>query len=92
MLAERILTLGGSPLHTFQDYLENNTLHIGKSISNDEEALALIIKNISNLLIIERKILKISDESHNEGTNSMMSDFIAEQEKLIWMLNAWLVK
>jgi starvation-inducible DNA-binding protein len=26
----------------------------------------------------------------DEGTNSMMSDFIAEQEKTIWMMNAWL--
>ncbi|MFT5762368.1 MAG: starvation-inducible DNA-binding protein, partial [Polaribacter sp.] len=30
--------------------------------------------------------------ANDEGTNSMMSDFIAEQEKIIWMMNAWLGK
>jgi starvation-inducible DNA-binding protein len=42
------------------------------------------------LLKIEREILNKSDEINDEGTNSMMSDFIAEQEKTIWMMNAWL--
>jgi starvation-inducible DNA-binding protein len=30
---------------------------------------------------MERKILNASDEINDEGTNAMMSDFIAEQEK-----------
>ncbi len=25
----------------------------------------------------------------DEGTNSMMSDFIEEQEKTMWMMKAW---
>ena len=27
-----------------------------------------------------------------EGTNSMMSDFITEQEKTVWMMKAWLTE
>jgi starvation-inducible DNA-binding protein len=42
------------------------------------------------LLKIERTILDESGDANDEGTNSMMSDFIAEQEKTIWMLKAWL--
>jgi starvation-inducible DNA-binding protein len=34
--------------------------------------------------------LNLSDEADDEGTNSMMSDFISEQEKTLWMMNAWL--
>jgi len=45
---------------------------------------------LAELLKIERIILNESDDANDEGTNSMMSDFIAEQEKTIWMLNAWL--
>jgi starvation-inducible DNA-binding protein len=41
------------------------------------------------LLTIERVILKKSGEINDEGTSSMMSDFIVEQEKTIWMLKAW---
>jgi starvation-inducible DNA-binding protein len=90
MIAERILTLGGRPLHTFEDYIKNNKLYVGKDISKDEEAVNLIVNTLTQLLKIERVILKQSDEALDEGTNSMMSDFIKEQEKTIWMMKAWL--
>ncbi|HEX8576803.1 MAG TPA: Dps family protein [Flavobacterium sp.] len=90
MVAERVLTLGGAPLHTFQDYINHNTLEIGKGISNDEKAVHLIVNSLSGLLKIERQILYKSGTIHDEGTNAMMSDFIAEQEKTIWMMQAWL--
>uniref|UniRef100_UPI00404A5058 Dps family protein n=1 Tax=Flavobacterium sp. TaxID=239 RepID=UPI00404A5058 len=90
MIAERVLTLGGAPLHTFSDYLDRNSLDVGKNISNDEIAVQLIVKSLSDLLVIERKILQSSDHIADEGTNSMMSDFIKEQEKTIWMMTAWL--
>ncbi|PQJ74141.1 Dps family protein [Polaribacter gangjinensis] len=91
-IAERILTLQGKPLHTFQDYLNASTVPVGKDISNDVETVELVVSSLSKLLVLEREILHLSDESNDEGTNSMMSDFIAEQEKTIWMLNSWLGK
>ena len=90
LIAERVLTLGGTPLHTFTDYIENSTLKVGKNISNDVEAVQLIMESLSSLLEIERKILSNAGEINDEGTNSMMSDFISEQEKTIWMLKAWM--
>ena len=91
-IAERILTLGEVPLHTFDDYLKNSNVPIGKDISKDEEAIKLIIDSIKELLIIERKILADSDAADDEGTNAMMSDFISEQEKTVWMMKAWLAE
>lgn len=90
LIAERVLTVGGTPLHTFEDYIENNQLVVGKNISNDEKAVQLIVTSLSHLLKMEREILTKSDQINDEGTNSMMSDFIAEQEKTIWMMQAWL--
>ena len=89
-VAERILTLQGKPLHTFEDYVRLASVPVGKNISNDVEGVELVVNSLSELLKIERVILEISDEAKDEGTNSMMSDFIAEQEKTIWMLNSWL--
>ncbi|MNL62192.1 DNA protection during starvation protein [compost metagenome] len=85
-----MLTLGGRPLHTFEDYIKFNQLTVGKNISNDEKAIHLIVSSLSHLLKIEREILIRSSEINDEGTNSMMSDFISEQEKTIWMMQAWL--
>jgi len=90
MIAERILTLDGTPLHTFAEYTELSKVAVGKNISNDVEAVKLVVNSLSELLKIERVILNESDDANDEGTNSMMSDFIAEQEKTIWMLNSWL--
>lgn len=90
LIAERVLTLGGTPLHTFDDYIKNSKLEIGKDISKDVMAVQLIIDSLSHLLKIERTISNLSGEIDDEGTNAMMSDFISEQEKTIWMLNAWM--
>ncbi|WP_417289588.1 Dps family protein [Corallibacter sp.] len=89
-IAERILTLGVTPLHTFEDYTNAAKVPVGKNISQDEKAVNLIVESLTELLKIERAILDKSDDANDEGTNSMMSDFITEQEKTVWMMKAWL--
>ena len=90
LIAERILTLGETPLHTFEDYGKHAKVPVGKNISEDNKAVRLIVDSLSELLQIERDILNKSGDANDEGTNSMMSDFIAEQEKTVWMMKAWL--
>ena len=80
-IAERILTLGETPLHTFNDYISNAKVPVGKNVSVDEQAVRLIVDSLTELLKIERELLDKSGEANDEGTNSMMSDFITEQEK-----------
>lgn len=92
LIAERILTLGGVPLHTFEDYITNSDIAVGKNIHKDEAAIQLIIDSLSTLLLIERKILETASDANDEGTNAMMSDFISEQEKTVWMMKAWLTE
>jgi starvation-inducible DNA-binding protein len=90
MIAERILTLEGTPLHTFEDYTELAKVPVGRNVSNDTASVQLIVTSLTTLIAIERAILSQSDEADDEGTNSMMSDFISEQEKTASMLKAWL--
>ena len=89
-VAERILTLGETPLHTFQDYLDNSRVKVAKNVHKDTEAVKVVLDSIRELLIIEREILDKAGDVEDEGTNAMMSDFIAGQEKTAWMLNSWL--
>jgi starvation-inducible DNA-binding protein len=90
LIAERVLTLGGIPLHTFSDYIEKSILKVGKNISKDTEAIQLIVESLAVLLQLERAVLQKASEINDEGTNTMMSDFISEQEKTNWMLKAWM--
>ena len=90
LIAERVLTLHATPLHTFEDYIKYNKLQIGKNIQNDLKSIELILESLVKLLQIERIILKKASDIEDEGTTSMMSDFIVEQEKTIWMMKALL--
>jgi starvation-inducible DNA-binding protein len=42
-IAERVLTLGGTPYHTFEDYTEHSKVPVGKNVSKDEDAIGLIV-------------------------------------------------
>ncbi|HEY9167902.1 MAG TPA: Dps family protein [Lutibacter sp.] len=90
LIAERILTLGGVPMHTFEEYTKSSKVAVGKNVTKDVEGVQLVVDSLTEILLLERAILNESAEANDEGTNAMMSDFIAEQEKTIWMLNAWL--
>jgi starvation-inducible DNA-binding protein len=89
-IAERILTIGGTPKHRFTDYIEMSTIPESDKISEGREAVQLVIDSYKTLLGIEREIYQASDEAGDEGTNSLMSDYIREQEKTLWMYAAYL--
>lgn len=89
-IAERILTLGHTPLHTFTDYLKLSSIKEAKNISDGKKAVANVLDGFKVLLQIERKILELSAKADDEGSNALMSDYIREQEKSVWMYSAYL--
>ncbi|MCK5867764.1 MAG: DNA starvation/stationary phase protection protein [Mycoplasmataceae bacterium] len=89
-IAERILTLEGEPLHSFTDYLEVSKISERKNITNGIEAIKIIIDNFQTLILKERSILDLAADASDEGTVSLMSDYISETEKTLWMLNSYL--
>lgn len=89
-IAERVLTLGFTPFHTFEDYVKNSKVPVGHNVSDDDKTVRLIIESISELLKIERNLLDSSEKASDEGTNALISGLITEQEKNIWMLKAYL--
>ncbi|MEN7548318.1 Dps family protein [Rapidithrix thailandica] len=89
-IAERILTLGSTPFHSFSTYLESTQIKESKNISDGLQAVQLTTDNIKSLLTIEREALAIASELDDEGSVTLLSDFISEQEKTVWMFTAWL--
>ena len=89
-IAERILTLEGEPLHTFSDYIKVAEINEEKSVKNGIKGVEICVKNFSTLILKEREILALSDEADDEGTNSLMSDYITQTEKTLWMLSSYL--
>lgn len=61
-----------------------------KGVANGIEGVNIIIDNFSILILKERKILSLAAEADDEGTVSLMSDYISETEKTLWMLNSYI--
>lgn len=91
-IAERILTLGFVPEHTFSDYQKKSAIKEAKNVFEGTEAVSLILQAFKILLVEERKILKLASDAEDEGTNSLMSDYIKQKEKQVWMFSAYLQK
>ena len=91
-IAERILTLGYAPNHKSSDYLKTSSIKETDEVNDGFKAVGNILNSLQELLVKQRVILDLSSEINDEGTNSMMSDYIREQEKLVWMYSAFLNK
>lgn len=89
-VAERVLMLGGTPLHTFSDYTSISEVKAVKNVSDSKGAVQSILDGMQTILIKQRQILDLSGEADDEGTNALMSDYIREQEKLVWMYSAFM--
>lgn len=88
-IAERVLTLSATPLHTFNNYLEVTEIKAAENVTDGEVAIDHILEALKTLLTKERAILSMAGDANDEGTASLMSDYIVEQEKLVWMLSAY---
>jgi starvation-inducible DNA-binding protein len=91
-IAERILTLEGTPLHTYSAYAKNSKIKELIDVSDSAQGIEAILQSFSLLISQERDILSIANEANDEGTSALMSDYIRQQEKLVWMYSAFAQK
>lgn len=89
-IAERIVTLGRVPLHAWSKYLAVSEIKEVQNITSGSEGARNILESFLVLLGMQRKLLDLSAEAGDEGTNALMSDYIREQEKMAWMYDAFL--
>ena len=89
-LAERILTLGHSPKHKYSDYRTISKIKESSQVSDGVKAVENILSSFQTIIILQRELLTISSDADDEGTNALMSDYVREQEKLVWMYSAFL--
>ncbi len=89
-IAERVLTLGHAPDHRFTAYLGSSSIKESPTVTDGKKAIEGILEAFKILITKQRKILVLSGEIDDEGTNAQMSDYIREQEKLVWMYSAYL--
>jgi starvation-inducible DNA-binding protein len=89
-VAERILTLGYTPMHSYSAYLKKADIKETLDITDGKKAVKHILDAYATIMPLQREILNTSAEANDEGTNALMSDYIREEEKLVWMYSAYL--
>lgn len=89
-IAERILTLGHTPNHRYSDYKSASGIKESNKVTDGTDAVEDILESFKAIIVLQRELLGLSENAGDEGTNALMSDYIREQEKLVWMYSAFL--
>lgn len=89
-IAERVQTLGQTPLHTYSDYLKLSEIKEAANVTDGRECVTELLNGYQVIIRIQRELLEAAADAGDEGTEALMSDYISEQEKTAWMLTAYL--
>lgn len=89
-IAERVLTLGHRPSHAYSTYIEQSEVPERRDVSDGREAMENIVDSFARLIAKQRALLQLAGEADDEGTVALMSDYISQQEKTVWMYRSYL--
>ncbi len=89
-IAERILMLDNTPAHTLSEYLKLSQIKEQPNLSDAESTVKSVLDSLKTVIALQRDIMHLAAESGDETTTAQMGEYIAGQEKLAWMLNAYL--
>lgn len=91
-IAERILMLGGVPENNFSEYLKVAKIKEVSDISCSSDAVEHILGTYGYLIEEERKVIELANEAGDDVTADLMTGYLKEQEKMVWMLVAFSTK
>ena len=84
-LAERIVTIGYKPLHSFSSFLKHATLKEITDVSNGDECVKHVINQLGLIIDMHRRIFESTDEAKDIASADMLTRFVVGLEKRLWM-------
>jgi len=88
-LAERILMVGGVPLHTLQSMLNVARIKEDESVRAAPEMVDLVIADLQALAGQVREVIEAAEAAEDRGTVNLLDGLLDGLEKETWMLTAW---
>jgi starvation-inducible DNA-binding protein len=89
-IAERVLTLGKPPHSRFADYIVESKIQEIDTIGLQDMAMIdALLDDMSQLIQLERELMKATEQASDEGTNDMVNRFMQFKEKNTWMLRSF---
>jgi starvation-inducible DNA-binding protein len=89
-VAERILMIGGKPIHAFSDYIKVSEIPEVTNVRDGKEAVNIVLAQSKTLLDKMNNLMEMAGNINDEGTVAMLSEMISGSEKRIWMLKTFL--
>lgn len=89
-IAERILTLGGTPLHAYSDFAQIASIKEDKNVFAGRDCVTGVVTGLQTLIKDQRELAEIAEEAGDQGSVDLVAGYTGVQEKHIWMYNAFL--
>ncbi|MEC8885592.1 MAG: Dps family protein [Pseudomonadota bacterium] len=89
-IAERILTLGGVPLHAYSDFSENASIKEDKNVHDGKACVKGLVSGLQALIEEQRIVAEAAEDVDDQGSADLVTEYVQEQEKLVWMYTAFL--
>lgn len=87
-IAERILTIGGYAPASFSEFAKLTSIKDGDSKASSDVMLKDLHQDHQQIIKDMQEVMGEADSVNDEGTLSMISERIAQHEKICWMLGA----
>lgn len=91
-IAERLLMLGSTPENKFSEYLKIAKVKEVSGISCGGDAVDHILDTYKHLISEERKVIELAEAANDVVTADLLTGYLKEQEKMVWMLVAFSTK
>ena len=89
-IAERILTLGATPLHAYSDFVQHTGISEDKNVTNGNACVQGVVSGLQELIEEQRQLSALASAAEDQGSADLVDGYVQEQEKLVWMYNAFL--
>ena len=89
-IAERMLTLKGSPAATMKEYLEIASIQEASGKEDANTMVQNLIEDFATLSNEYQEGINLAEEAEDQPTADMLTGFKADLEKHMWMLRAYL--
>ncbi len=89
-IAERILTLGGTPLHAYSDFIQHTFIEEHKNVFAGRDCVQGVVTSLQTLIKQQRELAEFAEEAGDQGSADLVTEYYQAQEKHVWMYNAFL--
>lgn len=89
-IAERILTIGGRPLATLQEYLAHSSLDEATSSEKTTEMVQSLVKDYNLVVSESKEVIVGAEELNDDVTVDLFTGISVALEKHVWMLGSYL--